>query len=83
MDRGFLLNHSNANCLRFPLRYGITAIIGIRKDTDLYGNQQLADYPDCYHIDKGCLLRFNVNRNKQVGSQTVQLGDKTIFEAVV
>lgn len=47
------------------------------------GEQQLADYLDYYHIDKGYLLSFNFNKNKQVGTQTVQLGDKSIFEAVV
>lgn len=47
------------------------------------GEQQLADYLDYYHIDKGYLLSFSFNKNKKVGTQTVQLGDKTIFEAIV
>ena len=38
---------------------------------------------DYYHIDKGYMLSFNFNKNKEVGTQTIQLGNKTIFEAVV
>lgn len=47
------------------------------------GERQLADYLDYYHLDKGYLLSFNFNKNKQVGTQTVQIGDKTIFEVIV
>ena len=47
------------------------------------GEQQLAEYLDYYHISKGYMLSFNFNQNKQVGTKTIQLGDKTIFEAVV
>ncbi|MBQ9907222.1 MAG: hypothetical protein IJM46_10680 [Oscillospiraceae bacterium] len=45
--------------------------------------QQLAEYLDYYHIDKGCLLIFNFNQSKQIGTKTVQVGNKTGFEAVV
>ena len=47
------------------------------------GEQQLAEYLDYYHIDKGYLLSFNFNQSKQIGTKTVQVGDKTVFEAVV
>ena len=47
------------------------------------GGQQLAEDLDYYHIDRGYLLSFNFNQNKQVGTRTVQVGDKTVFEAVV
>lgn len=47
------------------------------------GEQQLSDYLDFYHIGKGYLLSFNFNKNKQIGMQTIRLGDKTIVEAVV
>ena len=48
--------------------------------------QQLAEYLDyyhIYHIDKCCLLSFNFNQSKQIGTKTVQVGNKTVFEAVV
>lgn len=47
------------------------------------GEQQLTDYLDYYHINKGYLLSFNFNKNKQVGLQTIDIGDKTIVEAIV
>jgi hypothetical protein len=47
------------------------------------GEKQLAEYLDYYHISKGYMLSFNFNKNKEIGTHTIQLGDKTIFEAVV
>lgn len=47
------------------------------------GEQQLSEYLDYYHIDKGYLLSFNFNKNKQVGMQKIQFGNKKIVEAVV
>ncbi len=47
------------------------------------GEQQLADYLEYYHINKGYLLSFNFNRNKQSGLQTIEIGNKTIVEAIV
>lgn len=47
------------------------------------GEQQLSEYLDYYHIDKGYLLSFNFNKNKQVGMQKIQFGNKEIVEAVV
>ena len=47
------------------------------------GEQQLAEYLDYYHIDKGYMLSFCFNKNKQVGTQTIRIGEKTIFEAIV
>lgn len=47
------------------------------------GESQLADYLDAYHQAKGYMLSFNFNKNKQVGVQTITVGDKTIVEAVV
>ena len=38
--------------------------------------QQLAEDLNYYHIGRGCLLSFNFNQSKQVGN-------KTVFEAVV
>jgi len=36
-----------------------------------------------YHIGKGCLLSLHFNQSKQIGTKTVQIADKTVFEAVV
>ena len=47
------------------------------------GEKQLSEYLDYYHINKGYLLSFSFNQNKQIGTHTIQLGDKMIFEAVV
>ncbi len=47
------------------------------------GEKQLADYLDFYHTNKGYMLSFNFNKNKQTGTKTISVGDKTIFEAVV
>lgn len=47
------------------------------------GEQQLTDYLDYYHKDKGYMLSFNFNRNKTVGVKEIKAGNKTIVEAVV
>lgn len=47
------------------------------------GEKQLADYLDYYHKDKGYLLSFNFNKNKETGVKEIVIGSKTIVEAVV
>lgn len=47
------------------------------------GEQQLSEYLDYYHIDKGYLLSFNFNKKKQSGVHTIELNGRTIVEAVV
>lgn len=47
------------------------------------GEQQLSEYLDYYHIDKGYLLSFNFNKNKQSGMHTIELNGRTIIEAIV
>ncbi|MDE6364880.1 MAG: AAA-like domain-containing protein [Lachnospiraceae bacterium] len=47
------------------------------------GEKQLADYLDYYHKDKGYLLSFNFNKNKEAGVKEITIGNKTIVEAVV
>lgn len=47
------------------------------------GEQQLTEYLDYYHKDKGYMLSFNFNKNKEVGVKEVKVGNKTIVEAVV
>lgn len=47
------------------------------------GEQQLAEYLDFYHKDKGYLLSFNFNKKKQQGIKELRIDGKTIVEAVV
>lgn len=47
------------------------------------GEKQLSEYLDYYHINKGYLLSFNFNKNKQSGMHTLELNGRTIVEAVV
>ncbi len=47
------------------------------------GEQQLLDYLEYYHLEKGYLLSFNFNKNKTPGVREVRIGDKLIIEAVV
>ena len=47
------------------------------------GEEQLSEYLDYYHKDKGYMLSFNFNRNKEIGVKEIKLGNKTIVEAVV
>lgn len=47
------------------------------------GEKQVAEYLDYYHLDKGYLLSFNFNKNKQLGMKTIRVNGKTVVEAVV
>lgn len=47
------------------------------------GERQLTDYLDYYHKDKGYMISFNFNRKKEIGVKEIQVGSKTIVEAVV
>ncbi len=47
------------------------------------GEAQLSEYLDYYHLDKGYMLSFCFNKNKQVGMKEVAVGDKLLVEAVV
>lgn len=47
------------------------------------GREQLAEYLDFYHKDKGYMLSFNFNQKKEIGVRKVKIGNKTIVEAVV
>lgn len=47
------------------------------------GEKQLTDYLDYYHKDKGYMLSFNFNKNKEIGVKRIEAGDKTIVEGVV
>ena len=47
------------------------------------GEDQISGYLDAYHQKKGYMLSFNFNKKKEVGVKIIQIGDKTIVEAVV
>ena len=47
------------------------------------GERQLMDYLDYYNKDRGYLLSFNFNQQKEVGVREIRVGDKVIVEAVV
>lgn len=47
------------------------------------GERQLTAYLDDYGKDKGYMLSFNFNKDKEVGVKEIQVGTKTIVEAVV
>jgi hypothetical protein len=47
------------------------------------GEVQLKGYLDSYRIQKGYLLSFNFNKNKQIGTKEITIDGKQIFEVVV
>ena len=47
------------------------------------GDEQIAGYLDYFHAKKGYLVSFCFNKSKSLQTQTIQVGDKTVFEAVV
>ena len=47
------------------------------------GEQQLVEYLEYYHKEKGYMLSFNFNQKKEVGVKEIKVGSKTIVEAVV
>ena len=47
------------------------------------GEQQLIDYLDLYHLDKGYLLTFSFNKKKQPGKKEVHIQGKRLFEITV
>ena len=47
------------------------------------GEKQLIEYLNLYHLDRGYLLTFNFNKNKQAGIKEVFIQDKRILETIV
>lgn len=47
------------------------------------GEEQLFDYLEYYHLDKGYLLSFNFNKKKQAGIKEISHKGKRILEVVV
>lgn len=50
---------------------------------NIRGEKQLKEYLDYYHLNKGYMLSFNFNKNKQIGVKRIWLQDKVLIEAVV
>lgn len=47
------------------------------------GEQQLADYLDYFHLQKGYMLSYNFNQEKEIGVKEINIGDRVLVEAVV
>ena len=47
------------------------------------GEDQLSDYLNYFHLQKGYMLSYNFNRNKETGVKAINVGDKVLVEAVV
>ncbi|MDO5342944.1 MAG: hypothetical protein Q4F69_10915, partial [Bacteroidia bacterium] len=47
------------------------------------GEQQLAEYLDYFHLDTGYLVSFCFNKNKKTEFKAVDVGGRTLYEAVV
>ena len=47
------------------------------------GLKQLCDYLDIHDLDKGYLLIFSFNKNKEFREERVNIQDKDIFEVYV
>ncbi len=47
------------------------------------GEQQLVGYLNDYHTNKGYMISFNFNKNKQIGVRELVVGEKTLIEAIV
>lgn len=67
----------------FGQQYIIELKIWHGDEYNTQGEKQLSGYLNYYHIDKGYLLSFNFNKNKQSGVHTIELNGKTIIEGVV
>ncbi|MCI5994505.1 MAG: AAA-like domain-containing protein [Blautia sp.] len=50
---------------------------------NIRGEKQLSDYLDYYHLQKGYMLSFNFNKNKQPGVKEIRMDNKILVEAVV
>lgn len=47
------------------------------------GEQQLMGYLDYFGLDIGYMLSFNFNKNKKIGVERVDLGDKVLYEGTL
>lgn len=47
------------------------------------GEQQLMEYLDLYHLNRGYLISFNFNKEKQSGVHEISIDGKVLVEAIV
>ena len=47
------------------------------------GEKQIAEYLDYFNAKKGYLVSFCFNKKKSTETKTIQVDDKTVFEAIV
>lgn len=47
------------------------------------GEEQLVQYLEDYHQNKGYMVSFNFNKKKRIGVQEIVVGNKTLIEAIV
>lgn len=53
------------------------------KEYNNSGEKQLAAYLDDYHQNTGYMISFSFNKKKQSGVYEINIGDKTIIEAII
>lgn len=64
-------------------RYIIELKIWHGEEYNRQGEEQLVDYLNSYHLDKGYMVTFSFNQKKEIGVRQVEVDSKTIIEAVV
>ena len=81
-DTRFVFRYVKFFILLFEIKwYGCqTSPAAYRNERD---EKQLLEYLDYYHLNKGYLVSFCFNKDKAPGTKTIQVGDKTITEAVI
>ncbi len=47
------------------------------------GEEQLLEYLEYYHLNKGYMLSFNFNKHKEIGIKEITINGRTLIEAVV
>lgn len=64
-------------------RYIIELKIWHGEEYNRKGEEQLVDYLNSYHLDKGYMVTFSFNQKKEIGVRQVEVDSKMIIEAVV
>ena len=47
------------------------------------GEEQLSEYLEYFHLEKGYMLSYNFNQKKEIGVKEIPVKDKILVEAVV
>ena len=64
-------------------RFNVTGTCFPTRHYNERGEEQIAGYLDYFHAKKGYLVSFCFNKSKSLQTQTIQVGGKTVYEAVV